>query len=500
MIDFNARAMMEKAVEVMRLSIAERRNDGKAAPKVGAVLIDIGDHVPNRSRITTAYRGELREGDHAEFTLLERKNRDQKLDECVLFATLEPCAPNARRFPKLGCAERIVNARIKQVWIGIEDPDPTVDRKGIKFLQENGVTVHMFHRDLQEIIRAENKEFLEMALERAAAAEEPVPEVVLSPLEKPAGDVRLDDLSDEALDVYRSFAGIADAATSAEFRRRLVRQGLLQQVGHRFVPTGFGLLLFGKEPRTVMPQAGLLATIHFADGGKEIRDFDGPQILVPEQVLRWLQDKLPNLIDRTTAHRRDVNKPIFELVREGIVNALVHRDLSIAGAKCQLIVTPETIEIRSPGGPVDPITLAQLQSFAAPMLSRNPVLHYVFAQVDLAEERGLGLRSIKGRAEELGLPLPQFSWEAPYLVLRIHRSLGSVTSTLSPDVVAQLNEDERSALAFVAQKGSVTTPETMASLSIDEKKAQRILRKLIQLNLVQRVGKGPATRYERTEP
>lgn len=29
----------------------------------------------------------------------------------------------------MGCAERIVNARIKEVWIGIEDPDPTVDRK-----------------------------------------------------------------------------------------------------------------------------------------------------------------------------------------------------------------------------------------------------------------------------------------------------------------------------------------------------------------------------------
>ena len=119
---------------------------------------------------------------------------------------------------------------------------------------------------------------------------------------------------------------------------------------------------------------------------------------MPALTLQWLRDKLPNLIDRSEAHRRATNDPLFEIVREGIVNALVHRDYSITGAKCQLIVTPDQIEIRSPGGPVEPVTLKQMQSFNAPMLSRNPVLHYVFARMELAEERGLGLVSMKRRA------------------------------------------------------------------------------------------------------
>ena len=105
-------------------------------PKVGAVLLK-----PDGT-IETAYRGELREGDHAEFTLLERKNRASHLEGSILFATLEPCAPDARKAPKLGCAERIVLARIKKVWIGIQDPDPMVDRKGILYLQFT--TRHLF--------------------------------------------------------------------------------------------------------------------------------------------------------------------------------------------------------------------------------------------------------------------------------------------------------------------------------------------------------------------
>ena len=118
--------------------------------------------------VDTACRGELRHGDHAEFTLIERKNRDQQqLDGSVLFATLEPCAPGSRAHPKLSCAEHIVNARIKRVWVGTTDPDPKVDRKGIKFLQDAGVEVEMFDRDLQDMIREANQEFIAQALERA---------------------------------------------------------------------------------------------------------------------------------------------------------------------------------------------------------------------------------------------------------------------------------------------------------------------------------------------
>ena len=103
---FNPRKYMEMAIQVMNKSIQEPRND-KVSPKVGAVLIK------SDGTEETAHRGELRHGDHAEFTLLERKNRSNHLDDAILFATLEPCAPGARKHPKLGCAERIVNASIK---------------------------------------------------------------------------------------------------------------------------------------------------------------------------------------------------------------------------------------------------------------------------------------------------------------------------------------------------------------------------------------------------
>ena len=493
-VQFDARQLMQRATRVMRESVAERRPDGKASPRVGAVLWE-----PDGT-VETACRGELRDGDHAEYTLLERKKRASRLDDAVLFSTLEPCAPGARRRPKLSCAERIVLARIKEVWVGIEDPDPTVDRRGIRYLQDNGVTVHMFDLDLQREIRKANSSFLDQALQRAEAETEAAKSETptLSTLEHAVPMVDTFDLSADALDRYRVTAGIREPIDSAAFLRRLLQLGLLRdRRDGASVPTGFGYLLFGREPRAVMPQAGVLATIHYADGREEVQDFDGPQVFAPEQVLQWLRDKLPNPIDRSRARRVEVNESLYGMIREAVVNAIIHRDYAVEGAKCQLIVTQDTISIMSPGRPVEPITLDQMKSFNAPMLSRNPVLHYVFSRMELAEERGLGLRSLRQGAEAAGLPLPQFSWTAPYLTLTLYRSAAALAADVAgPAVMDSLTPDQEAAWGIVAGRESITTRALMDYMELNERKAQRLMRSLQDAGLVNRVGEGRATRYE----
>lgn len=483
------RVFMERAVQVMRESVAEPRRDGKASPWVGAVL------VTSEGEVATASRGELRHGDHAEFTLLERKNRDRKLDGAMLFTTLEPCAPGARRHPKLSCAERIALARIQEVWVGIEDPDPTVDRKGIQYLQENGVTVHLFDRDLQEAIRETNADFLEQAEARASEASERPRGTALNALEGPIEAARLDDLDDDLLAEYRGALRLANGERET-FHRRLLLQGLIARPKRTLLATGSGMLLFGKAPRTAMPQAGLLGTVHLPDGREETRDFEGPALRAPEEAIRWFQDKLPDPIDRSRTKRGKVNEVLHELLREGLINALVHRDYGIAGAKCQVIGEVDKIVVMSPGLPVEPITLEQLQAFDAPMLSRNPVLHFVFAKMKLAEERGLGLKSMRSRAQEAGLPLPTYAYVAPYLVLTLYRSASAVVADDRSEVLRQLNDSEREGWAWVVTQESFRTAEYEEALGVPNRTAKNHVKKFTELGLLLRLGAGRATRYE----
>jgi ATP-dependent DNA helicase RecG len=484
------RELMELAVKVMRQSVPEPREDGKVGPKVGAVLVK-----PDGT-IETACRGELRHGDHAEFTLLERKNRGNKLDGSILFATLEPCAPGARRDPKIDCAERIRLARIRKVWIGIQDPDPKVARKGIQHLENSGIEVAMFDRDLQEVIEQENAEFLKQANERAAAEKKTPANILLSPLENKFDLAELHDFSSDALEFYRDRAKIKAAVGTSEFNRLLLQQGLLKKDKDELLPTGFGMLLFSKNPRNVLRQAGLLASITYPNGEKERKEFDEPAVLIPGLLEKWLKDKLPNVFDRNQMQRVERPSLPFEMVREAVVNALIHRDYDIEGGKCQVSVDANTVVVRSPGGPVPPITLEQMQTFSAPMLSRNPSMHFVFARMGMAEEQGLGLDSLRNGARQQSLPLPRFTWDDPYLVLTLYRSAEAAVNTLDKGTQDELSKSERSGWEWLMTKQSVTAAEYQEAMRLPERTARNHLKKLAEMGLLMRIGAGRATHYE----
>ena len=135
---------MEAAVEEMLQSRSEHRS--KQDPLVGAVLVKAKGKL-----LAATHRGDLRVGDHAEYTLIERYLSDKNLDGATLYVTLEPCT--RRNPPKKPCAERVVGARIRQVFVGMTDPNPDICGRGVQYLMNHGVEVDFFDLDLVHEIR-----------------------------------------------------------------------------------------------------------------------------------------------------------------------------------------------------------------------------------------------------------------------------------------------------------------------------------------------------------
>ena len=111
---YTPRELMEFAVEEGEHSIPE--HEAKEDPFVGAIVATKEGEI-----LAKAHRGELRVGEHCEFTLLERKLRDRNLNDCVLYLTLEPCTDESRGPGKRGCATHITAACIGTVYFGIDD-------------------------------------------------------------------------------------------------------------------------------------------------------------------------------------------------------------------------------------------------------------------------------------------------------------------------------------------------------------------------------------------
>jgi diaminohydroxyphosphoribosylaminopyrimidine deaminase/5-amino-6-(5-phosphoribosylamino)uracil reductase len=116
--------------QALRLAEAGR---GRTSPNpvVGAVLVKKGKVVGE------GYHAKIGEP-HAEIIALRQAR--EKARGAALYLNLEPCTHYGRTPP---CVPQVVKAGVKRVVIGMEDPNPLVNGKGIEALRKSGLDVNV---------------------------------------------------------------------------------------------------------------------------------------------------------------------------------------------------------------------------------------------------------------------------------------------------------------------------------------------------------------------
>lgn len=145
---------MKLAIEQARQCLSPDKD-----PFVGAVA------VLKDGNVVTAHRGENNPGEHAEFTLLEIKLKNDALAGSTIYTTLEPCT--FRGVGKVPCANRLIERRVSRVVIGMLDPDQRITGQGILMLRNAGIAVDLYPPDLTAELEELNRNFTRTRLEQS---------------------------------------------------------------------------------------------------------------------------------------------------------------------------------------------------------------------------------------------------------------------------------------------------------------------------------------------
>jgi ATP-dependent DNA helicase RecG len=194
-----------------------------------------------------------------------------------------------------------------------------------------------------------------------------------------------------------------EAAGKARVRRDTVVRALMDLGVARpeLPPTGpvitkAAILLFGKDPRRLVPGAAVQvvrrAGVGPGPGPTTVREeFAGPMPAVVEGVLAFLA-RHGSFVQVVTGARRE-RIPVFptEVLREAVLNAVAHRDYGIAGTTVDITIWDDRIEIRSPGSLPGPITVENIRE---QHYSRNRRIMNVLKILGYVEEYGEGMPRI----------------------------------------------------------------------------------------------------------
>jgi len=490
---------MEIAVGEMLHSRSE--HTGKPDPLVGVVLVD-----RYGKELARAHRGSFGHGDHAEFTIFEKLTSDEDPVGGTLYVTLEPCAKRER--PKKPCAQRIIEKGIKRVVIGMKDPNPEIYGRGVDLLQKHNVKVDYFDEDLKEEIKNINKEFSDFMNEQKKEKKMHPQKIEAPSLEElrsvPEADLK--DLSYDAIRKYLKLLKLKYSVPSSKLWDYFLKTKFVVNRQNRKVPTLAGIVLFAKNPEVFLPEHRITAE-HFTgtpeDGVSLERisqdgrlDIKGPLLQMVEMAERFYKDKVGRVPRLRNFKRveRDYEYPI-EVIREAIINALIHRDYAV-GAHVSFRIFRDRIIVKSPGHLLFPNTIERIRSFDVTPARRNQRLADAAFNMKRMEREGYGIPMMPIRLREYGLRPPDFKYDGGYFsVIFYGREKSSPAFGIQPEIREQLTSRQIDIINLAFEQKKVTSQEIRNKFKITRETANQDFTKLLGLGLLVRKGTGRATYY-----
>lgn len=251
--------------------------------------------------------------------------------------------------------------------------------------------------------------------------------------------------------------------------------------------------LFGKDTRSAIPQSRV--RIQLMTKGKTSESFDntiimeGDIFLLFKETLNYITEVLPRqsiFLDNNSIRLDDFVYPM-DVLREAIINSLIHRDYTGTAGETTVFIFSDRIEISNPGKLPDKLVKGKSNVVSHVSILRNPLMAEILYIAGYMEKTGRGMELISRKMKDLGKKLPEWTTTDDSTTLTIYNK----------SVKVELNERIQTFMRLHSEKDEFTKNEYIHSFDNPPSKitAQTDISKMIELGLCMRIGKGPSTKY-----
>jgi len=186
------------------------------------------------------------------------------------------------------------------------------------------------------------------------------------------------------------------------------------------------VVLFGRKFMPYYPQCTVrLARFKGMDKSEFLdqRQLHGHAFQILDEAMHFILRNIPiaGRFEPGKLERQDV--PLYPplALREALVNAICHRDYTIAGGAIFVAIYDDRLEVTSLGLLPPGVTVADLKRDHSSRL-RNPLIAGVFYRRGLIEQWGRGTQKIVDWCVAAGQPEPEFEEQAGAVVVRFRPS------------------------------------------------------------------------------
>ena len=181
--------------------------------------------------------------------------------------------------------------------------------------------------------------------------------------------------------------------------------------------------------------------------------------------------------------RKDIEEYPEFILREIILNSLIHRDYSTLTSNIINIYKNKGIEFISYGSLYGNITIDDI--LAGLSTSRNPYLESLFMRLKRVEALGSGVRRVNSFYRKMNL---KFSIEALPSSFKVNLPRITLGNLL-------ISDDNKVIIDYLNKHGEITRKIAEKLINKEKTTTATILNSMLEENIIDKVGNGPSTKY-----